>query len=84
MHFFWTVGLRSSTSSRCLLFKRLQSTQTTAPSAKSLFTYGKGGHYFFDRIDPDESVRITQRLDLGDCNSLCLIEIFQDSHCESW
>jgi hypothetical protein len=59
MHFLWAAGLRSSPSSRFLLLKRLQSTQANSPNAKSLFTYGKGGLYFLDRIDPNESVRIS-------------------------
>ena len=57
MHFLWTAGLRSSPSSRFLLLKRLQSTRTTSQNTKSIFSYGKGGHYFLDRIDPNESVR---------------------------
>lgn len=58
MHFFWTTGLRSSPVSRLLSLQRFQSTKAATKDAKSLFTYGKGGHYFFDRIDPNESVRI--------------------------
>ncbi|CAF2386746.1 unnamed protein product [Rotaria sp. Silwood2] len=56
MHFFWTTGLRSTPASRLLLLKRLQSTKaTTSNNPKTLFTYGKDGHYFLDRIDPTES-----------------------------
>jgi hypothetical protein len=60
MHFLWTTGGRSSPFSRFLLLKRLQSTQAISSNAKSIFTYGKDGHYFRDRIDPNESVRISQ------------------------
>ena len=59
MHFFSSVAHRSSLASRFLLLKRLQSTQASPASAKSLFSYGKGGHFFSDRIDPSESVRIS-------------------------
>lgn len=61
MHFLWTIGARSSTTSRFLLLKRLQSTQSTSKPSKSIFTYGKNGHYFRDQIDPNESVRFSRR-----------------------
>jgi len=57
MHFLWSIGLRSSPANRFLSLRRFQSTK----NAKSLFTYGKGGHYFADRINPNESVRILYR-----------------------
>ncbi|CAF4018398.1 unnamed protein product, partial [Rotaria magnacalcarata] len=48
-------GLRSSSPvGRVLLFKRLQSTKAVSQNAKTLFTYGKDGHYFLDHIDPTE------------------------------
>ncbi|CAF0824854.1 unnamed protein product [Rotaria sordida] len=56
MHFFWTTGLRPSSARRLLQLKRFQSTKaTTSKDNKTLFTYGKDGHYFLDRIDPTES-----------------------------
>jgi hypothetical protein len=70
MQFLWTTGLRSSPSSRFLLLKRLQSTKATSQNTKSIFSYGKGGHYFLDRIDPNESVRRIARI-----NNNCLIQI---------
>jgi len=56
MHFFWSAGLRSTSTpaSRLLVLKRLQSTKA-ASSGSSLFTYGKGGHYFKDHIDLNEA-----------------------------
>ncbi len=61
MHFLWCTGLRSSPANRFLLLRRFQSTKATSKNTKSLFTYGKGGHYFADRINPNESVRILYR-----------------------
>lgn len=58
MHFLWSTGFRSTVTNRFLLLKRLQSTQASTQNTKSIFNYGKGGHYFADRIDPNESVRI--------------------------
>jgi len=56
MQYLWSTGLRSSTTGRCLLLKRLQSTTAaTSQNPKNIFTYGKGGHYFLDKIDPAES-----------------------------
>ena len=91
MHFLWTIGLRSSSpTSRFLLLKRFQSTRTTSQNTKSLFTYGKGGHYFLDRIDPNESVRIPHRDEpLSDFRmfcinkNLCCIEILKNFDCQS-
>jgi hypothetical protein len=80
MHFLWTAGLRSSPSSRFLLLKRLQSTQTTSPNAKKLFTYGKGGHYYLDRIDPNESVSISHIIN-NILKHLCCIEILKSIDC---
>lgn len=58
MQYLWSTGLRSSATGRFLLLKRLQSTTTaTSQNPKTLFTYGKGGHYFLDHIDRSESVR---------------------------
>ncbi len=70
MHFLWTTGLRSSQSSRFLLLKRLQSTKATSQNTKSIFSYGKDGLYFLDRIDPNESVRRIAYI-----NNNCLIQI---------
>lgn len=81
MHFFLTSGLRSSPASRLLLFKRLQST-TTSQNAKTLFTYGKGGHYFLDKIDPAESVRsFLEILSYNYIAFVILIEIFKNFDC---
>jgi hypothetical protein len=62
MHFLWTASLRSSLSNRFLVLKRLQSTQAATQNPKTFFTYGKGGYYFLDRIDPNESVRTFDRV----------------------
>ena len=59
MHQFWAASLRWSLSNRLLLLKRFQSTKAASENTKTLFSYGKGGHYFSDRIDPKESVRFS-------------------------